>query len=388
MTQTNRTLDRNQVADLLGLHVRTSARSYVAGQVIESAGVSRASDKPLITYPEADVKAAVARITAQGGVTLPDPVAQPAAPDPLTPALTPFEVRPGDWGTRLRPLDGEYGVGNRELRTMTLTRFRRKWDAAEAAGDTIKLVEVGDGTYLIADGQHRIKYVSDELGAPFTFSAMIHPQAVLADVARLEAAVRSPNTSAPMTTSDRLRVSAPRSYWPDALAAHGAHLTYASGAGMTYGAALVAVIGVLTSERLGRVTAPSGNPITGQRRTDYAQELWLTTDAALIDRCAPLIARWDAIARRVRDDNGLRVSSAVAAQVGALLLDQNPHLTDDVVVARLCAVRGELRGALIAAARAPGSNAPATFARLLLQAVNYRLGRGLSTLFGQTGREL
>lgn len=383
MTYTD-TVTRNEVADLLALDNTTSARGFIAGNIIEAAGVQRLDpgENKAIAYNRAEVLAAVARVRGQT-------LAQAAPQDPtFAPRLEAFAVHPGDFGSRIKVLDGEYGVGNRDLRATTLARFRRSWDPVEAAGDTIKLVEVGDGTYLIADGQHRVKYVSDELGRPFTFSAMIHPQAVLADVARLEAAVRSPNTSAPMSTSDRLRVSAPRSYWPDALAAHGAHLTYSKGAGMTYGGAIQAIIGMIGSERAGRVTAPSHSPAVGKRRSDYAQELWLTDDAALIDRYAPLIARWDTIARRVCDDNGLRLFSAPYAQVGALLLAQNPRLTDEGVVTRLCAVRGDLRGDLIAASRSTGSNATSVITRLLLQVMNYRRNQNLITLFGQTGREL
>lgn len=297
-----------------------------------------------------------------------------------------MEVRKGDFGTRYHLIEGQGGGFNRPVNNRRVREYGRNIMALGISG--ITLIRKTATTYYIADGQHRIKAISDYgNGKPVMMPATIYTAAEIEATGRsIPQFISDLNRGRAFTAVDRIAVFAGQSAWPTIFASYGLNPeNVSSRAGkLHWGAILRAHLFAMDSRRNGRICYEG----TSRKNREALEEIWQNADLEAITKTAKALQWWAPIAERVRLSRNMNsLYSTPAILVAILLYEQNAAIRDgdkwkkDTWAKIGSRIEGdpalpELRGLQFR-----------RFTWALLRSINYKLTTNRLLVFGQDGRE-
>lgn len=219
--------------------------------------------------------------------------------EPAGPMVVAVTVSPGDFGTKYKTLRPEDGGINREVDRAWARELYRSpdWEAMCKQG-RLRLIDLNDGTFLIADGQHRI-YAASEFGTEtVTMYADIEPMSFL-DGMKPGDLVQALNTSKRYRVKDRLRNKSLESIWPAAFEKVNLFPVY------QHSTKVLCWPNVMRGIFNGSSVWTS-HSFPGRTPSGVDQDtLWATKDAALVKKVATIMAWWQPGADEARQKAGI-----------------------------------------------------------------------------------
>lgn len=290
------------------------------------------------------------------------------------------EVWKGDYDKRFFQLDGVGGTHNRPVSPSRVREYGK--NIYQLAISPITLIKRNDDTYYIADGQHRIKAISEfGNGRPVEMPATIYTVAEIEKAGRtVPEFISDLNRGARFSRSDRLAVFQDYSKWPEILLEHNLEPKHinSKNVGLTWANIMSARVLADLLQRAGRLD------YIGYTATPI-EDAWRSYSEAEMRQTAAALEWWLPVAEAAYKVRGIRTLYGAEALAIAMML----HAKYQKQIASghksySSPVNGVLNDPML-----PGIKALAklNLRRAILRSINYKRQGHALELFGVTGRE-
>ena len=304
------------------------------------------------------------------------------------PLLEIVEVCKGDYGTKFHMINGLADAYNRPVNPDRVREYGK--NVMGLAISSLTLIQRDAHTYYIADGQHRVKAISDFAnGKPVMMPATIYTVREIAAAGRtVPQFISDLNKGRAFSSADRLAVFQGESPWPEIFDKHGIHPVHKNSRAGAYTWATIIRARLLAdamedAQKMGTHGARATPSLIEDTWSTYPED-----GIEGIETAAKAAVWWRPIAEAARAERAVTsLYSAPALAIAILLYEQNHQAAEkggraaeawETVAAQV--VKDPALPALKSLSGGP-------FMMALLRAVNYKRSVHTLTVFGKDGRE-